>query len=239
MQIWPAIDLRGGKCVRLQQGDYDRETVFSDDPVAQAKQWSEFGARYLHLVDLDGARDGSLTNRESIAAIAQDTEMVTEVGGGIRTEESIRELIDIGIDRLVIGTQAIKRPDWFGEMCQKYPNRLVLGIDARGGQVATDGWLETSETSAIDLAKQFAEQPIAAIIYTDIETDGMLSGPNLAEMRSMTEATDIPVVASGGVTTLEDVAALAEIPVAGAIVGRAIYEGSLKLDAALATARGK
>lgn len=239
MQIWPAIDLRGGKCVRLQQGDYDRETVFSDDPVAQAKQWADSGAKYLHLVDLDGARDGSLSNRDSIAAIARDTDMVTEVGGGIRTEETIRELIEIGIDRLVIGTQAIKRPDWFGEMCQKYPNRLVLGIDARGGQVATDGWLETSETSAIDLAKQFAEQPIAAIIYTDIETDGMLKGPNLAEMRSMSKATNIPVVASGGVTTLEDVAALAEIPVAGAIVGRALYEGSLKLDAALATARGE
>jgi len=238
MQIWPAIDLRGGKCVRLQQGDYDRETIFSDDPVDQARQWADSGAKYLHLVDLDGARDGSVSNRASIAAIAKNTDLVTELGGGIRTEETIRDLIDIGIDRLVIGTQAIKQPEWFAEMCQKYPDRLVLGIDARKGQVATDGWLETSETAAVDLAKKFADQPIAAIIYTDIDTDGMLAGPNLAEMQSMKEATDIPVVASGGVTTLEDVAALAAIPVAGAIVGRALYEGSLKLDAALATARG-
>ncbi len=238
MEIWPAIDLRDGKCVRLQQGDYNRETVFSDDPVAQAKQWADAGAECLHLVDLDGARDGNLSNRQSIAAIARETRLKTEVGGGIRTEESIRHLIDLGIDRLVIGTQAIKRPEWFAQMCEEFPHRLVLGIDARHGKVATDGWLETSEVSAVDLARQFASQPIAAIVYTDIETDGMLSGPNLAEMQTMQQASDIPVIASGGVTTAQDVSALAAIPVAGAIIGRALYEGTLALETALQIARG-
>ncbi len=233
MQIWPAIDLRDGKCVRLQQGDYERETIFSSDPVAVAQTWAAAGAKHLHLVDLDGAKHGNLANRESIARIVDSVEMVCEVGGGIRTEEAIRELFDLGVDRLVIGTQALKRPEWFGRMCRSYPGRLVLGIDARAGQVATDGWLQTSQTAAVDLARQFSEEPLAAIIYTDIATDGMLSGPNLAEIKMMIEAVDLPIVASGGIRSVEDLHTLAAIPVAGAIVGRALYEGQVDLATAL------
>lgn len=234
MQIWPAIDLRGGKCVRLKQGDYNRETVFSDDPVAMAQRWESAGAKYIHLVDLDGARDPAVTNRKAIADIVQATDLQCELGGGIRDENAIRDLIEIGIHRLVIGTSALKQPDWFSSMAEQFPGRLVLGIDARDGQVATDGWLETSQTSAVELAEQFASLPLAAIIYTDIATDGMMTGPNLSEMSVMCQATGHPVVASGGIRSIEDLRALAELPVAGAIVGRALYEEKIDLAAALA-----
>ena len=234
MQIWPAIDLRGGKCVRLKQGDYNRETIFSDNPVATAKNFESAGAEYLHLVDLDGARDGAVTNRQAIADIVQSTNMQCEIGGGIRDENAIRDLIEIGISRLVIGTSALKQPEWFAKMAEQFPHRLVLGIDARDGQVATDGWLETSETSAVKMAEQFAHLPLAAIIYTDIATDGMMTGPNLSEISVMNEATNHPVVASGGIRSVEDLQALAKLPVAGAIVGRALYEEKIDLAAALA-----
>ncbi len=233
MQIWPAIDLLGGKCVRLQQGDYDRETVFSEDPVAMARQWEAAGANCLHLVDLDGAKDGTPTNREIIARIVEAVSMTCEVGGGVRDEQTIRDFFDLGIHRLVIGTQALRQPEWFSEMCRLFPGRLVLGIDARNGQVATDGWQKTSQTCAVDLARQFAEEPLAAVVYTDIATDGMLCGPNLNEMRTMTESVRVPVVASGGISSIDDLNALARIPVAGAIIGRAIYEGTLDLNSAL------
>ncbi|MEM7314977.1 MAG: 1-(5-phosphoribosyl)-5-[(5-phosphoribosylamino)methylideneamino]imidazole-4-carboxamide isomerase [Planctomycetota bacterium] len=237
MEIWPAIDLRGGNCVRLEQGDYDRETVFSGDPVAMARHWQDAGATNLHLVDLDGARDGSVANRESIRDIVAATSMTCEVGGGIRSEETIRDLIDMGVQRLVVGTQALKQPDWFKSMCLAYPDRLVLGLDARGGMIATDGWLETSQTSAIELAEQFADLPIAAIVYTDIATDGMLSGPNLNETRAMAEAVSIPVVASGGVSSVEDISELAKLPIAGAIIGRALYDGKVDMEGVLAASR--
>ncbi len=237
LEIWPAIDLRGGNCVRLQQGDYDRETVFSGDPVAMAQRFESAGATYLHLVDLDGARDGSVTNRECIREIVAATKMTCEVGGGIRTEETIRDLIELGVQRLVVGTQAIKQPEWFAEMCTKYPDRLVLGIDARDGMVATDGWLETSQKSAVDLAREFSKQPIAAIIYTDIATDGMLSGPNYDEIQTMAESVEIPVVASGGVSCSDDIVRLAKLPIAGAIVGRALYDGKVEIEEILAAAR--
>ncbi len=234
MQIWPAIDLRGGKCVRLKQGDYNRETIFSDNPVATAKNFESAGAEYLHLVDLDGARDGAVTNRQAIADIVQSTNMQCEIGGGIRDENAIRDLLEIGLSRLVIGTSALKQPEWFAKMAEQFPDRLVLGIDARDGQVATDGWLETSETSAVKMAEQFAQLPLAAIIYTDIATDGMMTGPNLSEISVMNEATNHPVVASGGIRSVEDLQALAKLPVAGAIVGRALYEEKIDLAAALA-----
>lgn len=239
MEIWPAIDLRGGKCVRLRQGDYGQETIFGDDPTAMARHWVDLGAKYLHLVDLDGAREGRPVNLAVIRAIVEAVGVPCELGGGIRTEESIRTLLDLGLRRLVVGTLALREPDWFRSMCRKYPDRLVLGIDARDGRVATAGWLETSETSAVELAGWFAGEPIAALVYTDIATDGMMAGPNVAEMASMQSAVEWPVVASGGVTTKEDVVQLAAVPMAGCIIGRALYEGTVTLPDALAAAEHK
>ena len=233
MQIWPAIDLRGGKCVRLQQGDYARETVFSDDPIAVALQFATDGARHLHLVDLDGARDGKPTNHEVVRAIVASVDMQCELGGGIRDQATIDALLDTGLSRLVLGTSALKNADWFRDMCRQYPEQLVLGIDARDGMVATDGWLETSNTPATEMADQFREVPLAAIVYTDIATDGMLAGPNVEAMAQMQRHVDLPVVASGGVTTLDDVRRLDEAGLAAAIIGRAIYEGTLKLHEAI------
>ena len=239
MQIWPAIDLRGGKCVRLQQGDYERETVFGDDPVAMAQLWTDQGAEQLHLVDLDGARDGRPTNLSSIQAIVAAVGIPCELGGGVRDEATIRQLLDVGLARLVIGTKALREPDWFRRMCREFPYRLALGIDARDGRVATDGWLETSDVSAVDMARQFADEPIAAVIYTDIATDGMLGGPNLAAMEEMRAAIDVSLVASGGVHAAVDVARLAAAGVDGCIIGRALYENTLTLADALAAARGE
>lgn len=237
MQIWPAIDLRGGRCVRLRQGDFAQETVFGDDPAAMARHWVDQGAECLHLVDLDGARLGEPANLDSIRAILQAVDVPCELGGGIRTSETIAELLALGLSRLVVGTRALEEPDWFRREADLYPDRLVLGIDARDGRVATAGWLDTSDVSAIDLARQFADAPVAALIYTDIATDGMLAGPNLEGMAAMQRAVRLPVIASGGVTTALDVAALAERGLAGCIVGRAIYEGRLRLADALAAAR--
>lgn len=237
MQIWPAIDLRGGKCVRLRQGDYQRETIFGDDPAAMAREFVVQGGECLHLVDLDGAREGKLVNLASIQAIVETVDVPCELGGGIRDSETIAALLEVGVSRLVVGTQALKQPDWFRSVCREYPGQLVLGIDARDGRVATEGWLETSDVSASDLANQFADEPLAAIVYTDIAKDGMMEGPNVAAMEEMCAAVDVPIVASGGVSRREDVAALAKLPLAGCIIGRALYEGSLSLAEALSAAK--
>jgi phosphoribosylformimino-5-aminoimidazole carboxamide ribotide isomerase len=236
MQIWPAIDLRGGRCVRLQQGDYRRETVFGEDPAAMARHWVEQGAECLHLVDLDGAKVGRPTNLESVRAILAAVDVPCELGGGIRDEATIGDLLDLGLARVVIGTQALKDPEWFGHVARRHPGRLALGLDAKDGRVATDGWLEVSAVAATDLARQFDDLPLAAVIYTDIAVDGMLCGPNLPAMREMRRAIASPLIASGGVTTPKDVSALAALPVAGCIIGRALYEGALTLPAALAAA---
>jgi phosphoribosylformimino-5-aminoimidazole carboxamide ribotide isomerase len=233
VEIWPAIDLRGGKCVRLRQGDYRQETVFGEDPAAMARHWVDLGAERLHLVDLDGARDGVPANLKSVQAILQAAGVPCELGGGIRSEEAIGQLLGLGLARLVVGTLALKQPDWFRQMVRKFPGKLVLGIDARDGYVATDGWLETSRTAAVELARQFDDEPIAAIVYTDIGTDGMLSGPNVQAMAQMQRAVRVPVVASGGVVRGEDVSRLAEIPMAGCIIGRALYENTLSLPEAI------
>jgi phosphoribosylformimino-5-aminoimidazole carboxamide ribotide isomerase len=237
MQIWPAIDLRGGKCVRLKQGDYGRETVYSDDPAEMARQWVDQGAQFLHLVDLDGARDGYWANKDAVECILAGVSVPCEIGGGIRDEITIRQLLDAGLARLVIGTKALKEPDWFRKMCRKFPSRLAVGIDAKNGLVATDGWLETSSTSAIALAQQYDTEPVAAVIYTDIAKDGMLEGPNLTAMAEMQAAVDLPVIASGGVTMADDVRNLVQTSVAGCIIGRALYEGNLTLKEALEAAR--
>ena len=239
MQIWPAIDLRGGKCVRLQQGDYARETVFGDDPAAMAQHWVAEGTRLLHLVDLDGVRDGRPTNLASIEAILAATRVPCELGGGIRDEATIVRLLDSGLARLVIGTRALREPEWFRRLCRAFPDRLVLGIDARDGRVATDGWLELSSTPAIDLARQFEGEPLAAIIYTDITADGMLAGPNLAAIREMQDAVSLPVVASGGVHALNDIRKLAALKLAGCVIGRALYEGKFTVREALVAAEGE
>ncbi|TWU45363.1 1-(5-phosphoribosyl)-5-[(5-phosphoribosylamino)methylideneamino] imidazole-4-carboxamide isomerase [Novipirellula aureliae] len=236
MEIWPAIDLRFGKPVRLRQGDYDRQTTFGDDPVEFAQRWKNAGARRLHLVDLDAARgDDPTLNREAVKRIVAATNLQCELGGGVRDEASIESLLALGIDRLVVGSAALKQPDWFAKMCDTYPGRLAAGIDARGGMVATDGWLETSTTPAVDLAKDLRNRTdkIAAIIYTDIARDGMMSGPNFEGLIEMAAATDIPLVASGGVTTIDDVRKLVQIEMPAAIVGRSIYDGVMQLEEVL------
>ena len=237
MQIWPAIDICGGKCVRLQQGDFARETVFGDDPLAMARRWVTAGATRLHLVDLDGARDGQGTNHELIQQIANQSGVPCQLGGGIRDEGTIQKLLDSGLTQLVIGTRALKEPEWFRSVCQQFPGRLAIGVDARDGLVATDGWLETSQMDAVELARTMRDLPVAAIIYTDIARDGMMQGPNLVAMSDMNQATTIPVIASGGVTTIEDVQKLAELELSGCIIGRALYEGTLNLSDAI-TASG-
>jgi phosphoribosylformimino-5-aminoimidazole carboxamide ribotide isomerase len=237
MQVWPAIDIRGGKCVRLRQGDYQQETIFADDPPAVARQFADQGARHLHIVDLEGAREGLPVNLPSVQAILEAVDIECELGGGIRDEQSVCELLQFGLARLVIGTSALVDPEWFREACRRYPGKLVLGIDARDGRAASDGWLNTSEVTAIDLARQFAGEPLAAIIYTDIASDGMLAGPNVEAMAEMQSAVDVPVIASGGVTTAADVARLAKAGLTGCIIGRALYEGTLTLADALRAAR--
>ena len=237
MQIWPAIDLRGGKCVRLRQGDYNQETVFGEDPVATASQWVEHGAEFLHLVDLDGARDGQPTNHEVIRQIVAAASVPCQVGGGIRSQETIESLLNGGVSRLIIGTRAIKEPEWFRAMCREFTNRLALGIDARDGWVATDGWLETSGMAATDLVSEFADEPIDAVIYTDIAQDGMMSGPNFEAMAEMKQTSRFPIIASGGVTTVADVRQLAQSGLDGCIIGRSLYEGKINLRAALEAAR--
>ncbi len=234
MEIWPAIDLRGGNCVRLKQGDYNRETIFNQDPAAVARDFSAQGAKYLHLVDLDGAREGKPCNLDPVREILTTADILCELGGGIRSQETIEELLELGLHRLVLGTSALKRPDWFREICRAFPKKLVLGLDARDGKVATDGWLETSNITAIEIAQQFSEEPLAAIIYTDIATDGMMAGPNVEAMAEMQSQVRLPVVASGGVTTDDDIRALAKVKMGGAIIGRALYEETMSVASAIA-----
>ncbi len=229
MQIYPAIDLRGGQCVRLRQGDYDQETVFGADPAAMAKRWVDEGATHLHLVDLDGARDGRPVNGHSVRAIAARCGVPCQLGGGLRTRAHVAEALGWGVARVIIGTRALQSPDWLARMCAEFPGKIVLGIDARGGRVATQGWLDVSDMPAIELARSLAGLPLAALVYTDISRDGMMQGANVEAMAEMVAAVPIPVIASGGVTTLEDIRRLAAAGLAGCIVGRALYEGRLSL----------
>lgn len=242
MEIIPAIDLRGGQCVRLRQGDYDRETVFSREPVEMAQRWASEGAARLHLVDLDGARDGRPANLEIIERIVEQLSIPCQLGGGIRDGETVSHLLDsVGLDRVIVGTRALRDPDWFAEIVEAHPGRVALGLDARDSMVATEGWLDVSETRAIELARRFAGLPVAAVIYTNIANDGMMQGiddATLDDMRQLLEL-GLPVIASGGVTTLDDVKRLRQLQAAhsglhGAIVGRALYEGTLRLAEAIA-----
>jgi phosphoribosylformimino-5-aminoimidazole carboxamide ribotide isomerase len=231
--IFPAIDLRDGKCVRLRQGDYAQETVFADDPTTMARRWATQGAPWLHLVDLDGAKAGRPINGVSVRAIVQAAGVPCQVGGGLRTEADIAAALGWGAARVIVGTKALKSPAWFQSVCERWPDQVVLGIDARDGKVATQGWLETSEIGAVELAQSCAGAPLAALVYTDISRDGMLEGPNVDAMAAMAAAVPAPVIASGGVTTLEDIRQLAARGLAGCIVGRALYEGRIDLTEAL------
>ena len=236
MDVIPAIDLRDGKVVRLIQGQYDRQITYKDDPVEQAKEFAADGAKWLHVVDLDGAKAGRPVNTETIAAIAALGLLKVEVGGGLRDEASIKQLLDMGVTRVIIGTKAVSDFDWFSEMARTFEGRLVLGLDARGAKVATHGWLESSAQTMLEFAAQADALPLAAIIYTDIAKDGMLTGPNIERTRELVEVVDTPVIASGGVKDVDDIRKLKPIGVAAVIVGRSLYEGTLSLKQALAAA---
>jgi phosphoribosylformimino-5-aminoimidazole carboxamide ribotide isomerase len=232
MQVIPAIDLRGGRCVRLQQGDYARETVFGDDPAAMAAKWESEGASRIHLVDLDGAKEGRPVNVEAVKAILARVKVPCQLGGGVRDEATIVAWLEAGLDRVIVGTRALQDPPWFRSMIVKYPGRLTLGLDARDGRVATGGWLDVSSVDATTLALQFDDLPLASVIYTDIARDGMLEGANLETTGALARALKTPVTASGGVGGLEDLARLAGLPVEAVIVGRALYEGRFRLSEA-------
>lgn len=236
MEILPAIDLLGGKCVRLYQGDYDQSQVYHDDPVAVAQQWQAQGASRLHLVDLDGAKVGEPINLSAIAAIVQALDIPVQVGGGLRNRERVKQLLDLGVGRVILGTIAVENPDLVGELCAEFPDQIVVGIDARNGKVATRGWLETSTVEAGDLAQRMEAIGAAAIIYTDIHRDGTMSGPNLEALRNLATQLTIPVIASGGVSKLGDLLSLLSLEshgVNGVIIGKALYTGDIDLAEAI------
>ena len=236
MLIIPAIDLKDGQCVRLRQGLMEDSTVFSDDPVATAARWVAAGCRRLHLVDLNGAFAGEPVNGEVVTAIAAAwPELPIQIGGGIRNLETIEHYIRAGVSYVVIGTRAVKEPAFVGQACAAFPGRVIVGLDARDGLVATDGWAEVSQLRATDLARQFESDGVAAIVYTDIARDGMLQGVNVEATAALARASRIPVIASGGITDLDDIRALLAVArqgICGAITGRAIYEGTLDVAAA-------
>ncbi len=236
MDVIPAIDLLGGRCVRLYQGDYAQAQTFDENPVAVARQWVADGASWLHVVDLDGAKAGHPVNLEAIEAIVQSVNVPVQVGGGLRDRQSVADLIRLGVRRIILGTVAVEQPELVSQLCQEFPEQIVVGIDARNGWVATRGWLETSEVMAIDLAQQMADQGVAAIIYTDIHRDGTLQGPNLDALRELVSHIEVPVIASGGVSSITDLLSLLGLEplgVTGAIVGRALYTGDISLKEAL------
>jgi len=233
MEVIPAIDLRGGRCVRLLQGDYEKETVFSEDPVGMARHWEEQGAPQLHVVDLDGAREGRPANEAIIAAIARAVSIPIQVGGGIRSIEAIERLLAMRVRRVVLGTVAVEEPELVGEACRRFGEAIVVGIDAREGKVAVRGWRKASSMSAVELLQHMAALGVGRFIYTDISRDGTLSGPNLQALRELKRNTALPIIASGGVASLDHLRQLKDISVEGALVGRALYTGQLDLREAL------
>ncbi|MEI7952569.1 MAG: 1-(5-phosphoribosyl)-5-[(5-phosphoribosylamino)methylideneamino]imidazole-4-carboxamide isomerase [Synechococcaceae cyanobacterium ELA182] len=236
MQVIPAIDLLDGQCVRLHQGDYEQVTRFSDDPIAQALSWQKQGAQRLHLVDLDGARTGQPVNDAVIRQITSTLSIPVQLGGGVRSAERAEALLACGLDRVILGTVAVEQPELVRELAERHQGRIVVGIDARDGRVATRGWIEASTVEASALARSFTGSAVAALITTDIATDGTLAGPNLEFLRSMAQASSIPVIASGGIGDLADLLSLlslAPLGVEGVIVGRALYDGRIDLAEAL------
>ena len=235
MLLIPAIDLKGGKCVRLRQGRPDDVTVFSEDPVAVAERWVGEGARRLHIVDLDGAFAGKPKNADVIRAIAEAyPDVPIQVGGGIRDEDTIQAYLDAGVEYVIIGTKAVTAPHFVADVCTEFPRHIIVGLDARDGRLALDGWSKLSNHDAIDLARQFEQDGVEAVVYTDISRDGMMSGVNVDATVKLAQAINVPVVAAGGITTMDDVQALCDVAsegIMGAITGRAIYEGTLDFAA--------
>lgn len=236
MIIYPAIDLKDGQCVRLMQGDPERATVYGSDPGGMARRWQEEGAQWLHVVDLDGAFSSSPKNRLSIQSIIESVTIPVQVGGGIRSLETVDGYMELGLSRVILGTAALKHPEMLREAAGRYPGRIALGVDARGGKVAVEGWKETSRQDAVSLVRQFEGLPLAAVIYTDIHRDGMQTGVNVEATRQLLAETSLPIIASGGVSTLSDIQALfplIEMGLEGVITGRALYNGTLELKDAL------
>jgi len=234
--LFPAIDLKDGQCVRLERGAMDAATVFNDDPAAQARAFERQGFEWLHLVDLNGAIEGRPVNAAAVEAILAAVDLPVQLGGGIRDMGTIEGWLDRGLERVILGTVALTNPELVRAACKRFPGRVVVGIDARGGMVATEGWVKTSETTAAELAKAFEDAGVAAIVYTDIDRDGVLTGVNVEATAALAAETSIPVIASGGVASLEDLRALkaAPVPLAGVICGRALYDGRIEPGAALA-----
>ncbi len=234
MILYPAIDIRGGKCVRLTQGRYEEMTVFSDDPADIALKFQKDGAQYIHVVDLDGAR-GESSNRELISRMAKMIVIPVQTGGGIRTLKDIETVLESGVSRVILGTSAVQNPELVAQAVLRYKSRIAVGIDARDGYVAIEGWEKTSDFKAVEFARKMESLGVKTIIYTDIATDGMLTGPNLSAMEEMLGHVGLEVIASGGVSSIEDLASLREIGVQGAIVGKALYTGAIDLKNALRT----
>jgi len=230
MIIYPAIDMLGGKCVRLTQGDYDKSTVYGDRPADMAKKWESLGATFIHTVDLDGARAGKPVNTDAIKEILKEINVPIQTGGGIRTLEDIENLLNLGVKRVILGTSAVKNKQLVVDSVKKYGERIAVGIDARDNKVAISGWEQLSDFTAVEFAKMMESIGVKTIIYTDISTDGMLTGPNLKAMEEMSRAVGIDVIASGGVGCADDVRRLAETGVAGVIIGKALYTNKLKLE---------
>ena len=234
--IYPAIDMRGGNCVRLLQGDYNQETIYGDSPFDMARKFASDGAAWIHMVDLDGAKDGKRVNDRFVTQAAKELNVNVQIGGGIRSEQDILHYLENDVDRVIIGSIAVSNPEFAIDMIRKYGNRIAVGIDAKNGFVATHGWLDTSKVKAVELGKRFAEAGAETFIFTDIATDGTLAGPNLAAVCELAEATGKSVIASGGVSSLDDLQALrsvAEKGISGAIVGKALYEKRFTLKEAL------
>lgn len=233
MIIYPAIDIKDGKCVRLLQGRFDEVTVFGDDPVEMAGKWVSMGAKWLHIVDLDGARGTVSNNRNIILKIVEKYRASVQTGGGIRTMDDIEQLINAGVARIILGTAAVRNPELVKEALRKYPDNIAIGIDARDGKVAIEGWEQLSDYTAVDFAKMIERLGCRTIIYTDINTDGTLAGPNLKAMKEMIDSVSMDVIASGGVSSIQDLKNLKEIGAAGAITGKALYTGAIDLAEAL------
>ncbi len=237
MRIYPAIDIIDGACVRLVQGDYSQKTKFADNPIEVAKKWQNMGGEFIHIVDLDGAKSGTMPNFKLICDIANSVDVPIEVGGGIRNMEAVEKCLENGVWRVIIGTSALSAPNFVKTAVEKYGDRIAVGIDAKDGLVAVNGWEEVSRTTAIDLAKQMERTGVSYIIYTDIATDGMLKGPNLDAMAEMVSAVDVNIIASGGVTSVEDIKELKKVGVEGAIIGKALYTDRINLCEAVETAK--
>lgn len=237
MRIYPAIDIIDGACVRLVQGDYSQKTKFADDPVDVALRWQSLGGEFIHIVDLDGAKSGTMPNFELITKMAKTLDVPIEVGGGIRNMDAVEKYLENGVGRVIIGTSALNDPDFVKAAVDRYGSKIAVGIDAKDGMVAVNGWEEVSHTSALELAKRMADIGVEYIIYTDIATDGMLNGPNVTAMAEMVSGVKTNIIASGGVTTIEDIKALKAAGVEGAIIGKALYTDRINLADAIETAR--